>query len=476
MVRCASRLHRWRRAEHKSIATTCLYDGAWKGWLISRPRGPLILLIYLTSIARGGNYGLCSGWKIAALLHQNRISILKCCILSLFFFFKERMQMTKRQLESRKQQSLTWLFPSALHLFTVELSKGGILEKGKKNLYLYRPILEGWMVANGYVLITSWLMLTHIWADVCHSGVQMLAAAASVGWWLLNAVWLTEHSMSIDLHLRNLAVDFWPASITVVEFPGLSPAALKACVVKLSKYPPILRVINVKPSPSRIESSILQHHSVRSGQLTRWEWEAFEKCTRFYLSAKTTSESWLCEYPLHALLNQRHLLLKEIHFSWELISLASQIWPVTRREEIQTMTADIVQREQVIWIFPHISRVISWTAVVRSHIASATKDMNTAVVDLLDRYKKNQNKLPSTRTKRTWNIFIQSKGGKPCGSAHVCTSAARVTVVATLIKQRQHSCLLSLIAAQCPRGAQETLWLCDKRCLSSTVCASAEIP
>lgn len=103
------------------------------------------------------------------------------------------------------------------------------------------------MVANGYVLITSWLMLTHIWADVCHSRVQMLAAAASVGWCLLNAVWLTEHSMSIDLHLRYLAVDFWPASITVVEFPGLSPAALKACVVTLSKYPPILRVITINP-------------------------------------------------------------------------------------------------------------------------------------------------------------------------------------------------------------------------------------
>lgn len=75
MVRCTSRLHQRRSAGHKSIPSNCLYDRAtiWKGWLISHPGGPLILLICLTSIGRRGNYGLCSGMKIATWLHQNRV-------------------------------------------------------------------------------------------------------------------------------------------------------------------------------------------------------------------------------------------------------------------------------------------------------------------------------------------------------------------------------------------------------------------
>lgn len=58
--------------------------------------------------------------------------------------------------------------------------------------------------------------------------------------------------------------------------------------------------------------------SVRPGQaleLMRWEWEAFEKCTWVSLNAKATSESWPCDYSLCALLNQLHLLLKDIQFS-----------------------------------------------------------------------------------------------------------------------------------------------------------------
>lgn len=57
---------------------------------------------------------------------------------------------------------------------------------------------------------------------------------------------------------------------------------------------------------------------VRPGQapeLTRWEWEAFEKCTRVYLN-KTTSESWPCDYTLGTLLNQLHLLLKNDFSLW----------------------------------------------------------------------------------------------------------------------------------------------------------------
>lgn len=88
MVRCTSRLHPRHRAGHKSIATTGLDDRAavWRGRLISCLVGPLIFLIYLTSVGRGGNYRLCLTLKIATLFHQNKVYILysERCIFSFF--------------------------------------------------------------------------------------------------------------------------------------------------------------------------------------------------------------------------------------------------------------------------------------------------------------------------------------------------------------------------------------------------------
>lgn len=98
------------------------------------------------------------------------------------------------------------------------------------------------------------------------------------------------------------------------------------------------------------------------------------------------------------------------------------------------MSVDIVQGANDPDIYSHFyTNKQNYLFCYQTH---PTQQWLTCCIDPIHKKKK---KKPSEPENKVDKILLQSQEGKPCGSAHVCMSAARVTVVATLINKSKIS-------------------------------------